>query len=86
MKKELIGILICTLLIIATVLPATGTVNNIENPSDGQQIVTKEIASLTNGDDFYWRPALRPYDIGEIDSLSIGDNVISHEGIGGYVK
>ena len=36
--------------------------------------------------DFDWRPALRPYDIGEIDSLSIGDNVISHEGIGGYVK
>jgi len=33
-----------------------------------------------------WHPALRPYDIGEIDSLSIGDNVISHEGIGGYVK
>ena len=31
-------------------------VNNDENTIDGQQIVTKEIASLTNGDDVDWWP------------------------------
>ena len=51
MKKELNGILICTLLIALVVLPVTGTINNIDNTSDGQQILTEDLVSPANSDD-----------------------------------
>lgn len=51
LKKELNGILICTLLIALVVLPVTGTINNIDNTSDGQQILTEDLVSPANSDD-----------------------------------
>ena len=62
MKKELIGILICTLLISVVALPATGTMNNINlEKQESQIIVNKQDQPLT----------LSEQDIAEIENKLI---------------
>ena len=47
MKKELIGFLICTLLVTVAILPAAGTININKNTLKEQQIAIEE-TSITN--------------------------------------
>ncbi len=59
MKKELIGFLICMLLIAVAVLPVVpGAVNNVGNTLKEQQIAVEE-GSTSQGDEVDWWPMFR---------------------------
>jgi len=74
MKKELIGFLICMLLIAVAVLPVVpGAVNNVGNTLKEQQITVEE-GSTSQGDDVDWWPMYKhdPENLGY--STSTGPN------------
>ena len=48
MKKELIGVLICTLLITTVVLPVSGTLNSVNIKLEGQQSIVEDINEVTD--------------------------------------
>ena len=59
MKKELIGLLICTLLVSVAILPAAGTVTNVNSKlekEEKQTVVEETLTTNLQGDDVDWWP------------------------------